>query len=361
MNIHAVIMAGGVGARFWPRSREKSPKQFLEIVGPGTMIQNVIHRIEPLVQRDKILIVTHKVQKSGIMKQVPYIPSQNIIVEPIGRNTAPCVGLASLFVHHFDPEAVMLVLPSDHIIQNADEFLRILRLGIEVAYTSSALVTVGIQPTRPETGYGYVQMIDEDDGTNPHFERGVYKVKTFAEKPDLPTAERFLKSGDFAWNSGIFIWRVDVILKEIQEHLPELYDGLMKIEAAMNSEDFESVLATVYGQIRSISIDYGVMEKAQQVYAIKGDFGWSDIGSWDEVYRITPKDEHQNCSTGKAILRNTKGSMVFSPNKLVATIGMEDVIIINTDDALLVCKRGQSQDVKEVVDYLKRKHMNEYL
>jgi len=361
MNIHAVIMAGGVGARFWPRSREKSPKQILEIVGSGTMIQNVINRIDPIVQRDRILIVTNKAQKASIMKQVPFIPSQNIIVEPMGRNTAPCVGLASLFVNRFDPEAVMIVLPSDHIIQNVEEFLRILQLGVEVAYSSGALITIGIQPTRPETGYGYIQVIDENDGTNPYFDRGVYKVKTFAEKPDLPTAERFLKSGDFLWNSGMFVWRVDVILKEIQEHLPELYDGLMKIERSINTKDFKPVLATVYGQIRGISIDYGVMEKAQRVYVIKGDFGWSDIGSWDEVYRITPKDEHGNCFTGKAIMKDTKGSMIYSPNKLVATIGVEDLIIINTDDALLVCKRGKSQDVKEVVDYMKRKQMHEYL
>jgi mannose-1-phosphate guanylyltransferase len=361
MNIHAVIMAGGVGARFWPRSREKSPKQLLEIVGPGTMIQNVIHRIEPIIQADNILIITNKALKTGVSHQVPNIPMKNIIVEPVGRNTAPCVGLAALFIRRSDPQGVMMVLPSDHIIQNVEEFLRILELGINVAYSSGALVTIGIQPNRPETGYGYIQVIDEDDGTNPYFEKGVYKVKTFAEKPDPPTAEMFLKSGDFFWNSGIFIWRVDVILREIEEHLPELYEGLMKIDRAIGSKDFDTVLSSVFGQIRSISIDYGVMEKAQRVYVIKGDFGWSDIGSWDEVYRITTKDENKNCLTGKVIAKDTKGTMVYSPKKLVATIGVEDLIIINTEDALLVCKAGRSQEVKEVVDHIKRKQMHDYL
>ena len=222
-NVYAVIMAGGVGSRFWPRSREKSPKQLLEIFGKGTMIHNTVMRMNSFIEPGNILVVTNKIQKPMIARQLPMIPQENIIVEPLGRNTAPCIGLAALFVRKLDPEAVMVVLPSDHIMEDEEEFRRVLRLAIWVAYESGKLITVGIHPTRPETGYGYIQVVDEDDGSNPYFSRGVYRVKTFAEKPNAATAEQFLRSGDFLWNSGMFIWRADAIMREIQHLLPELH------------------------------------------------------------------------------------------------------------------------------------------
>ncbi len=360
-NVYAVIMAGGVGTRFWPRSREKSPKQMLEIVNKGTMIQNTVKRVSDLVDPTHILIVTNKVQKAGIAKQLPHVPAENIIIEPIGRNTAPCIGLAGLFIRRLDPDAVMVVLPADHLMQDEEEFRRVLRLAIWVAYESGKLVTVGIHPTRPETGYGYIQVIDEDDGSNPYFSRGVYKVKTFAEKPNRPTAEQFLASGDFLWNSGMFIWRVDAIMRELETHLPEMYGQLAKVDEVIGSDSYNHVLETVYRIIRSISIDYGVMEKAKDVYIIRGNFGWSDVGSWDEVYRISGKDEHGNSVNGKTFLFDTRNTMVHSGDKLVATVGVDDLIIIATDDAVLVCKQGRTQDVKEVVDYLRRKQMTDYL
>jgi mannose-1-phosphate guanylyltransferase len=264
-NVYAVIMAGGVGARFWPRSREKSPKQLLEIIGKGTMIQNTVNRISDLIDAKNIIVVTNKLQKSVLAKQLPNVPAENIIVEPIGRNTAPCIGLASLFVRRIDPEAVMVVLPADHVLQDEEEFRRVLRLAIWVAYESSKLVTVGIHPSRPETGYGYIQVIDEDDGTNPYFSRGVYNVKTFAEKPNVATAKQFLRSGDFLWNSGMFVWRVDAVLREIEKLLPELYGELMHIEEAIGNTRYDQVVETAYRMIRGISIDYGVMEKTQNV------------------------------------------------------------------------------------------------
>jgi mannose-1-phosphate guanylyltransferase len=360
-NVYAMIMAGGAGTRFWPRSREKSPKQLLEIVGKGTMIQNTVRRISPIIDSKNTLIVTNKIQKPPITRQLPGIPAENIIVEPIGRNTAPCIGLAALFVRRLDPEAVMVVLPADHIISDEAEFHRILRLAIWVAYESGKLVTIGIHPIRPETGYGYIQVVDEDDGTNQYFSRGVYNVKTFAEKPNVATAEQFLKSGDFLWNSGMFIWRVDAIMKEIERQLPEMHEQLMKIDEAIGHDDYDHVLETAYRTIRGISIDYGVMEKADGVYVLRGNFGWSDVGSWDEVYRITGKDDNGNSVSGKAYVHQSKNNLIQTNGKLVATVGVDNLIIIVSDDAVLVCKQGQSQEVKEVVDYLRRKQMTDLL
>ena len=360
-NVYAVIMAGGVGSRFWPRSTEKNPKQLLEIVNRGTMIQNTVERISSVIEPSKILIVTNKLQKPTVVKQLPQIPAENIIVEPIGRNTAPCIGLAALYIRRMDPDAVMVVLPADHLIEDEEEFRRILRLAIWVAYESAKLITIVINPSRPETGYGYIQVVDEDDGSNPYFERGVYKVKTFAEKPNKEAAHRFLESGDFLWNSGMFIWKVETILREVAGSLPELSAELEKIEVAIGTDRISQAIETGYRIIRGISIDYGVMEKAHEVYVLRGEFGWSDVGSWDEVYRISGKDADGNSISGKAVLHGTKNTLVHAGDKIIAAVDVEDLIIIASDNAILVCKRGQSQNVKEVVDYLRRKQMTDFL
>ncbi|HLP17259.1 MAG TPA: mannose-1-phosphate guanylyltransferase [Bacteroidota bacterium] len=360
--IYAVIMAGGVGARFWPRSREKNPKQLLEIAGEGTMIQNTIRRLGEFVEPKNVFVVTNKMQKNAVMQQLPNVPAANILVEPVGRNTAPCIGLAAMFVQRLDPKGVMVVLPADHIIQDEREFVRVLELGARVADESASLVTIGIQPNRPETGYGYIQVRDDVSPSRPSFmEEGVFRVKTFAEKPNPQTAQQFLDSGDFLWNSGMFMWRVDVILSEIQRSLPDLHEQLKVLEPSLGTPMFEQSLERAYGIVRSISIDYGVMEKARSVYVIRGNFGWNDVGSWDEVCRMAPKDERGNYANGKVISVNSNNTYVHAPGKLVATVGVEDLIIIQTDDALLVCRKDASQDVKEVVDYLRRKQMNEYL
>jgi mannose-1-phosphate guanylyltransferase len=360
--IYAVIMAGGVGARFWPRSREKNPKQLLEIAGEGTMIQNTLRRLGNFVEPKNVFVVTNKMQKLGVMQQLPQVPPANILVEPVGRNTAPCIGLAAMFVQRLDPQGIMVVLPADHIIQDEAEFVRVLELGASVANASDALVTIGIQPNRPETGYGYIQVRDDAADSRPSFmKEGVFQVKTFAEKPNPQMAQQFLESGDFLWNSGMFMWRVDVILAEIQRSLPDLHEQLKMLEPALGTPMFEQNLERAYGMVRSISIDYGVMEKAKSVFVIRGDFGWNDVGSWDEVCRLAPKDECGNFAEGKIIAVNSKNTYVHAPGKLVATVDVEDLIIIQTEDALLVCKKEGSQDVKEVVDYLRRKKMNDYL
>jgi mannose-1-phosphate guanylyltransferase len=357
----AVILAGGIGTRFWPRSREKSPKHLLQILGKGTMIQNTVRRIAPLVRADDVFVVTNKMQKAQVLKQLSSVPEQNVIVEPVGRNTAPCIGLAALHVRRFDPEAVMIVLPADHIIENEQEFHRVLSVAVTTAAESGSLLTIGIKPTFPETGYGYIQIFSEEGHHNPYVGRGVHRVKTFAEKPNIETARQFLASGDFLWNSGMFVWRADSILREIERCLPDLYEELLKIDRVIGTSQYQATLDLVYGIIRGISVDYGVMEKTKEVYVIPGSFGWNDLGSWDEVFRVSGKDDSGNSITGKVIQKDTTNSYVYSPDKVVATIGIDDLIIVNTDDALLICKKGRSQEVKEISDYLKRKQMTDLL
>jgi len=360
-NVYAVIMAGGVGSRFWPKSRERSPKQFLEIVGPGSMIQNTVARIQSIVPAHNTFVVTNKLQEELTYKQLPSIPKENILIEPVGRNTAPCIGLAASLIHKIDPKAIMIVLPADHVIRDAEEFLRVLGQAVRVAEISDALITIGIKPSRPETGYGYIQFEEELQSGNPYKKEGVLRVKTFAEKPNLETAERFLQSGDFLWNSGMFVWKAHSILKEIEVHLPDLHLQLKTLNQKPGSVEFKSALEQAYGLIRSISIDYGVMEKAGNVFVAKGDFGWSDVGSWDEVVRLASTDNDQNSVKGVVITKDASGNYVDAGGRIVAVVGVEDLIIITTDDAVLVCKKGRSQDVKEIVDYMRRKQMNDQL
>jgi len=354
MKIYAVIMAGGVGSRFWPRSKKKTPKQMLQIFGENTMIQDTVNRLDGIVDSENILVITNKLQKMGICEQLPQIPSENIIEEPFGRNTAACIGLASIIIEKKDKDAVMIVLPADHIIRDKEAFHKVLKNAIEFAYKSGGLLTIGITPTRPETGYGYIQIDDKEVAQN------INKVFTFAEKPNYATAVRFLESGDFMWNSGMFVWRTDSILEEMKVHMPDLFESLESIKKSFGKSDFESVLTNLYGQLKKISIDYGVMEKSNKVYLTKGSFNWSDVGSWEEVYQLSEKDGNGNSVSGQVYLDMSVDSYVYSPNKFTAVIGVENLIIINTDEALLICRRDNSQDVKKVVDYLTMNQMEEH-
>lgn len=355
MELYAVIMAGGVGARFWPRSKEKKPKQLLKIFGQNSMIQDTVSRLEGLVDKKNIYIITNKVQKTEIKNQLPELPAENIIDEPFGKNTAAAIGLASVIIGKKNKEAVILTLPADHIIKEKDEFQRTLNSAAQFAFQNRGLVTIGINPTRPETGYGYIQIEEKP------VEDNIFKVLTFAEKPNYATAVRFIESGDFLWNSGMFIWRIDSILNEIETHMPELYEGLLEIEKSVNTPAFDKTLSHVYGQLKSISIDYGVMEKSANVFLTKGMFTWSDVGSWEEVYQLTEKDEDGNALVGKTYSQNSSDSYVYSPKKFTAIVGVENLIVINTDDALLICRRDKAQEVKNVVDYLKMKKLTEHL
>lgn len=355
MELFAVIMAGGVGSRFWPRSKERKPKQLIRIFGDNTMIQDTVYRLDGLVKKENIIIITNKIQKMRVREQLPEIPEENIVDEPFGKNTAACIGLASVLVKSKNPDAVIITLPSDHLIKDEEQFKNCLRTAANYADKSGGLVTIGITPNRPETGYGYIQFDEEG------IEQSIYKVLTFAEKPNLATARRFIESGDFLWNSGIFIWRVDSILKEIKKYLPDLSDGLDKIESSIGTPDFEKDLVQVYGQLKSISIDYGVMEKSDNVYLTKADFYWNDVGNWEAVYEISEKNEDGNSIVGDVYAQNTFGSYLFSPRKFTAAIGVENLIIINTNEALLVCHRNNAQDVRQIVDYLKMNKRTELI
>lgn len=355
MKLFAVIMAGGVGSRFWPRSKKKMPKQLLKIFDNNTMIQATVERLSGLVEKQNIFIITNELQSPEIKNQLPEIPPENIIEEPFGRNTAACIGLASVIVKAKEKDAVTVVLPADHIIRNKEAFTNVIQNAAGFANNSKGLVTIGITPTRPETGYGYIQINDNPESDN------IYKVYTFAEKPNYATAVRFVESGDFMWNSGMFIWRADVILDEIKNLMPDLYEGLTKIESVLNKPNFKEELKTVYAQLKKISIDYGIMEKSSRVYLTKGTFDWSDVGSWEEVYQLSEKNEKGNALVGKVYTNMVSDSYVYSPDKVTAVIGLDNIIVINHEDTVLICRRDKAQDVKEIVDYLKINKMDEYL
>ena len=355
MKIYAVIMAGGVGSRFWPRSKKKLPKQLLKIFGDDTMIQATVNRLKGLVEKENIFVITNELQRPEVINQLKDVPAENIIEEPFGRNTAACIGLASIIVKAKDPDAVTIVLPADHIIKDEEKFNQTLENAAKFANESKGLVTIGIQPTRPETGYGYIQINDTAVAEN------IFKVYTFAEKPNYATAVRFVESGDFLWNSGMFIWRVDVILDEIKNLMPDLYEGLAEIEKSLSTKNFKEELKTVYAQLKKISIDYGIMEKSSKVYLTKGTFNWSDVGSWEEVFQLSAKDEKGNSTEGKVYTNNVNDSYIYSPGKVTAVIGLDNVIVINHEDTVLICRRDKAQDVKEIVEYLKMNKMDEYL
>lgn len=355
-----VLMAGGTGTRFWPRSRKSHPKQLLNIIGSKSMLQLTFERVKNLTSPNKIIIITNTEQKPHIEQQLPEIPSNNIIAEPFGRNTAPCIGLAACIIKKIEnPKEVMVVLPADHLIGDAKKFISTIKSGVEYIESSECLLTLGVKPSYPETGYGYIQTGDKISDLQAI---DICKVKTFAEKPNKDTAERFLKSGDFLWNSGMFIWKVEDILKEIDDHIPELGEDLVDIENAYGKSNFSKVLKEVYSRTKPISIDYGVMENAKKVCVIKADFQWNDLGSWEAVYNISPKDNNGNVVDGKkSILINTKNNYFYSSKKLIAAVDVENLVLVEMDDAILICNKDKSQNVKSVVDYIERKDMEDYL
>lgn len=353
-------MAGGRGTRFWPRSREKKPKHLLDIISRRSIIQETVYRIQPLVEPANILIVTGRKHARALMKQLPEIPSENIIIEPEGKNTAPCIGLAALHIQKKAGDDIMVVLPSDHAIADAGKFLQVINAGVQTAANEEALVTIGIKPTSPQTGYGY---IEQGDLIKSDTAEEVFRVKSIREKPDFNLAKKFVKSGKFFWNSGMFIWKASTILKSISRFLPDLSSGLETIDATLGLPGEKATIRRIYKNLASISIDYGVMEKADNVYTVKGDFGWSDVGSWDALWEISARDENDNAVLGgsNVISEDSTGCLVYSPKKLVALTGVKDLIIVETKDALLICPKGNSQDVKKIVDSLETKKLAKYL
>ena len=352
----ALIMAGGRGERFWPKSRKNLPKQFLSLTDDGkTMIQLTVERILPLVDMQDIYIATNRDYKKLVREQLPEIPEENILCEPVGRNTAPCIGLGAVHISRKYDDAVMLVLPSDHLLKYNTIFLNTLSDAAEVAEQGENLVTLGITPDYPETGYGYIKF-----NPNQTMKRA-FAVDRFVEKPDLETAKEYLATEQYLWNSGMFIWKVSTILHNMEKYLPETYAGLQRIQNAIATEDEQSVLEQEFEAFHSESIDYGIMEKAQNIYILSGSFGWDDVGSWLAVERIRQSNEFGNVITGNAVTVDTKNTIIEGDKKLIATVGIEDLIIVDTEDALLICEKDSAGNIKKVLENLKICNRTEYL
>jgi mannose-1-phosphate guanylyltransferase len=347
-DMHCIIMAGGIGSRFWPLSRTSKPKQFIDILGTGkTLLQQTFSRMSRICPSENITIVTSQIYRNIVFEQLPLISDDQIILEPMRRNTAPCISFANYKIKQKNPNAIVIVAPSDHLILNEDKFVETINSVIGFASKSNALITLGIKPNRPETGYGYIQVGKPVDKHSPNLK----KVKTFTEKPNLELAKVFVESGEFYWNSGLFIWSLDSIIKAFEKHLPEV-DGLFKeISTQFGSPNESLLVEQAYSECRNVSIDYGVMEKAENVYVVCSEFGWSDLGTWGSLYSHSNKDKEQNAINGKNVMvYDSKNTLVNVPdNKLVILQGLEDYIVVESDEILLVCKMKDEQEIKRFV------------
>lgn len=358
----AVIMAGGAGTRFWPLSREKMPKQLLKIGGDDTLIQQTISRILPLIKQKDVFIVTNHGLSDEVNAQLSAKFGKswdmNFILEPEARNTAPALGLAALHLNRIDPDGIMVVLSADHAIRKTDELLTLINKAADAA-AENYLVTLGIKPDRPETGYGYIKAGDpcaELDDVS-----GVCKVEAFVEKPNIEIAREYLKHGRYYWNSGIFIWKTSALLREIEKHAPSLYEGLMEIQENIGTDKETEVIRQVFKRLESISIDYAVMEKTDRAAVIPADIGWSDVGSWTALDDVSEHDTSGNVIAGNVIDIDSHDSIIYAEKRLVATIGLKDVVVVDTPDATLVCSKDRAQDVKKVVEELKKRKTGEHL
>ena len=352
----ALIMAGGRGERFWPRSRKSLPKQFLSLTGDGrTMIQLTVERILPLVDMEDIFIATNKDYKALVMQQLPNLPEENILCEPVGRNTAPCIGLGAMHIVKKYEDALMMVLPSDHLIKYNSMFVSTLKEACRIAEENANLVTIGITPDYPETGYGYIKF-------NPNESKGqAFAVDRFVEKPTREVAKEYLETEEYLWNSGMFVWKTSSILKNIGLLMKDIYEGLVRIKDSIGTADQESVLEKEFTAFRSESVDYGIMEKAENIYTIPGTFGWDDVGSWLAVDRIRKSNEMGNVVSGNIITVNSKNCIIEGSKKLIAAVGLEDLIIVDTEDATLICEKQSAGDIKKVLENLKICNRDEYI
>ena len=354
---YAVIMAGGSGTRMWPYSRQDHPKQALKIIGDRSMFQYAVERIASVFPAERIFVVTRARHAPILMDQMPELPDENFILEPEGRGTAPAIGLAAIHLQQQDPDASMAILTADHYILKVARFCQVLTAAERCAADGS-LVTLGIQPTSASTGFGYIKQgssLGEKNGFT------YYAVQEFTEKPDSATAQQMVASRNYSWNSGMFIWQVDRIMEEFERQMPEFHTQLTTVRAALSTPDYQPILEQVWPEVVNQSIDYGVMEGAHQVIVLPVDIGWTDIGSWGSLFELLPSDEFQNVAVGQHIGINTRRSLVLANKRLVATLGVEDLIIVDTDDALLVCSRDYEQDVKAIVDQLKIEHKTNFV
>ncbi len=371
----AILLAGGRGTRFWPRSRMRTPKQLLNIVGSETMLRMTVQRLAGVFGLRNFWAVTNEEQAAAVRRELPGVPAPHILAEPVGRNTAAAIGLAAIHLAHEHGDALMGVLPSDSYVANAPRYRKVVRAALEAAETPGDLVVLGIPPTRPETGYGYIEK-----GRGSLRLRGAtaYGVKRFTEKPDLATARRYAASEDYFWNAGMFFWRVSTFLQNLRRFLPATYDALEGLRRTIGTRRYASALRSIYPKLENISVDYALMEPVTRlrvtggsrtkreaagaaVFVIPASVGWSDIGSWAAVYELLAKKPGANVSAGPAFTMDASGNYLWSPTKLVAAVGVRDLVVVETGDALLICSREQSQDVGKIVKWLEQKGMRKLL
>ena len=348
MELYGVILAGGRGKRFWPVSRKSKPKQFLPIVGDKAMICQTVDRVHNLIPLKNLLVVTSENLVQALQEVLPQLPVENILAEPIGRNTAPAIAWAASVINKRDPQGIIAVFASDHVISDSDAFCNTLKNAKSLCERKDALVTLGISPTRPETGYGYIKIKD----VLRDLEFSAYEVEKFVEKPSLEIAERYVSSGKYLWNSGMFIFSVHRILQELRKSQPHMLDSINEV---LDSPDQTEALQRIFPTVLDISIDYGIMENASDIVTIPIDYSWADVGSWESLYDYIPASESGNHPVGDNILIECQNTLVWGGKKLIAGIGLEDLIIVDTEDALLICKRDKSQQVNDVISYLDRR------
>lgn len=383
----AVLLAGGRGTRFWPRSRLRTPKQLLDILGQGTMLRAIAERLSPLIAPRNIWAVTNIDQAVAVRRELPGVPASQIIAEPVGRNTAAAIGLSAIHLMHAHGDALMAVLPSDAFVADAPGYRKLVRAALDLALTPGNLVVLGIPPTRPETGYGYIERAGV--AARP---RGVaaFAVRRFTEKPELPVARKYVSSGKYFWNAGMFFWRASTFLENLRQFLPRTHAALIELSAAIGTRRYASALRRIYPRLENISVDYAVMEPATRsraearsfnpaltrrtyavslapevpsVFVIPAKIGWSDIGSWAAVYELlaAKSDANKNVSAGSSFALDASGNYLWSPKKFTAAIGVHNLIVVETGDALLVCSRDRSQDVAKIVKYLESSRLSKLL
>jgi mannose-1-phosphate guanylyltransferase len=362
--ICAVLLAGGRGTRFWPRSRTHTPKQLLNIVGPETMLRQTVARLRSLIPARNIWVVTNRDQAAAVYREIPEVPANNVLAEPVGRNTAAAIGLAAIHLAKHYGDALMAVLPSDAYIRHVAQYRRLLRSAFDQARTPPNLVVLGIPPTRPETGYGYIERGAQFG--KPHGAR-VFAVRRFTEKPALGEARKYVASGRYFWNAGMFIWRVSTFLESLRQFLPATHEALHELASTIGTRKHRDALQQAYPRLENISVDYAIMEPATRVtvkphvFVIPAQIGWSDIGSWEAVYELLAKKTGKNVSVAELFTLDANGNYLWSPKKFVAAIGVRDLIVVETDDALLLCARDRSQEVGKIVKWLETRRRTDLL
>ncbi|GAW29749.1 MULTISPECIES: mannose-1-phosphate guanylyltransferase [unclassified Carboxydocella] len=353
MDTYAVIMAGGTGTRFWPKSRSRFPKQFLPLFGNNSLLQTTFNRVNRILNRNQILVVTNKHYVQTVINQLPQCLFSNLLVEPVRRDTASCIGLAVSYIYRVNPEAVMVVLPSDHFVADEEKFLQTVQEGIEWARKGDWIITIGIKPSEPKTAYGYIELGLEQ-------REGVWQVKSFREKPDLDTAIKYLEQGNFFWNAGIFIFRAEVMWRSLERYLPQVHQALNQVIPYWGTPQQTEIIKKVYRPLPKVSIDYGVMEKTDNLLVLTADFGWDDLGSWSVLGRVLPVSDEGNVVMGQHLGLDTSNCILVTENQLLATIGIKDLIVIATNDVILICPKDKDQEVKEMVKLVRNSEYRRY-